>query len=76
MTGEPKKRSEHEREPDEYESGSVNMQFIEIRQGLNDIDDIAVSRHMTNGFRAFKDVFGIAVTLGRAESGRAEKQCV
>jgi hypothetical protein len=42
MTGEPKKRSEHEREPDEYESGSVNMQFIEIRQGLNDIDDIAV----------------------------------
>jgi hypothetical protein len=26
--------------------------------------------------RAFKDVFGIAVTLGRAESGRAKKQCV
>ena len=26
--------------------------------------------------QAFKDVFGIAVTLGRAESGRAEKQCV
>jgi hypothetical protein len=31
---------------------------------------------MTNGPRAFKDVFGIAVTLGRAESARAEKQCV
>ena len=35
MTGEPKKRSEHEREPDEHESGSVNMQFIEIRHLKN-----------------------------------------
>ena len=25
MTGEPKNRSEHEREPDEYEPGSVEM---------------------------------------------------
>ena len=25
MTGEPKNRSEHEREPDEYEPGSVVM---------------------------------------------------
>jgi hypothetical protein len=76
MTGEPKKRSEHEREPDEYESGSVNMQFIEIRQGSNDIYDIPVSTHMTNGFRALKDVFDIAVNWERPRAAARRQQCV
>ena len=33
MTGEPKKRSEHEREPDEYEPGSVNNSRYRAQRG-------------------------------------------
>jgi hypothetical protein len=31
---------------------------------------------MREWLRVFKDMLGIAVTLRRAESGRAEKRCV
>jgi hypothetical protein len=74
MTGEPKKRSEHEREPEPALKFRRSSAFM-----TNDIRKCSsqpFQRVNTYDERLPGLVFDIPVTLGRAESGRAEKQCV